>query len=89
MFEAVHGSAPRMITDGRGAYANPSSITKAAEMMLRHIGCTEQADKLSDAIDSALEVLNMTSNKDGNTADDFTKTVIEKIKSAAKSVKLP
>ena len=89
MFEAVHGSAPRMITDGRGAYANPSSITKAVEMMLRHIGCTEQADKLSDAIDSALEVLNMTSNKDGNTADDFTKTVIEKIKSAAKSVKLP
>ena len=32
MFEAIHGSAPRMIEEGIGDYANPSSIFKAAEM---------------------------------------------------------
>ena len=37
MFEAIHGSAPRMIEEGRGDYANPSSLIKASEMMLRHI----------------------------------------------------
>ena len=37
MYEAIHGSAPRMIEQGIGAYANPSSILKAAAMLLRHI----------------------------------------------------
>ena len=37
MFEAIHGSAPRMIERGMGAYANPASIIKAAAMLLRHI----------------------------------------------------
>ena len=50
MFEAIHGSAPRMIEDGLGDYANPSSIFKAAEMMIRHIGFTEKADKLAEAL---------------------------------------
>ena len=38
MFEAIHGSAPRMIETGRGCYANPTSMIKASEMLLRHIG---------------------------------------------------
>ena len=50
MFEAIHGSAPRMIEEGLGDYANPSSIFKAAEMMIRHIGFTEKADKLAEAL---------------------------------------
>ena len=50
MFEAIHGSADRMISEGRGQYANPASIIKAAAMLLRHIGKTEKAKKLEDAL---------------------------------------
>ncbi|MCQ2450231.1 MAG: isocitrate/isopropylmalate family dehydrogenase [Clostridia bacterium] len=50
MFEAIHGSAPRMIEQGRGQYANPTSMFKATEMMLRHMGFTEKADKLDKAL---------------------------------------
>ena len=79
MFEAIHGSAPRMITEGRGAYANPSSIVKAAEMMLRHIGRIEKADILCNALDKAAESLNMTSDETGNTTEDFTAAVISNL----------
>ena len=37
MFEAIHGSAPRKIEAGEGDYANPASILKASELLLRHI----------------------------------------------------
>lgn len=50
MFEAIHGSAPRMMEEGLGDYANPSSLLKAAEMMLRHIGLADKADKLAAAL---------------------------------------
>ncbi len=50
MFEAIHGSAPRMIERGMGQYANPASIIKAAAMLLRHICRTEAAEKLEKAM---------------------------------------
>ena len=50
MFEPIHGSAPRLIEAGRGDYANPTSMFKATEMMLRHIGFIDKADKLSKAL---------------------------------------
>ncbi len=46
MFEAIHGSAPRMIERGMGEYANPDSILKAAALLLRHIGRVEAAQRL-------------------------------------------
>lgn len=52
MFEAVHGSAPRMIERGMGDYANPRSILCAEAMLLRHIGRTAAADKLEAALDA-------------------------------------
>ena len=52
MFEAIHGSAPRMIERGMGAYANPASIIKAAAMLLRHICHTEAAQRLEKAMAS-------------------------------------
>ena len=79
MFEAIHGSAPRMIKEGRGAYANPSSIVKAAEMMLRHIGRIEKADILIGALEKAMSSLNMTSDDKGNTTEEFTSAVIENL----------
>ena len=50
MFEAIHGSAPRMIERVMGAYANPASIIKAAAMLLRHICRTEAAERLEKAM---------------------------------------
>ena len=55
MFEAIHGSAPRMIEDGLGDYANPSSIFKAAEMMIRHIGFIDKADHLAAVLEECCE----------------------------------
>ena len=50
MFEAIHGSAPRMIERGMGDYANPTSILKAAAMLLRHICRTDAAQRLENAL---------------------------------------
>ena len=50
MFEAIHGSAPRMIERGMGRYANPDSILKAAAMLLRHICRGAAADRLEKAM---------------------------------------
>ncbi|MBQ5809151.1 MAG: isocitrate/isopropylmalate dehydrogenase family protein, partial [Clostridia bacterium] len=47
MFEAIHGSAPRMIAEGIGHYANPQSVIKAAEMLLRHVCLIKEADILA------------------------------------------
>ena len=51
MFEAIHGSAPRMVAEGRDCYADPCSIIRAAVMLLNHIGYTEKAEKLERALD--------------------------------------
>ncbi|XVG95381.1 isocitrate/isopropylmalate family dehydrogenase [Eubacteriales bacterium KG127] len=56
MFEAIHGSAPRMMESGRGNYANPSSLIKAAAMMLEHTGYTEKAHKIDSILDRSEEV---------------------------------
>ena len=51
MFEAIHGSAPRMVEEGRTQYADPSSIIRAAGMLLEHIGHADKAKKLDMALD--------------------------------------
>ena len=51
MFEAIHGSAPRMISEGRGEYADPCSMLRACVMLLSHIGLQDKADKLERALD--------------------------------------
>ena len=51
MFEAIHGSAPRMIMEGRGKYADPCSMLRACVMLLSHIGLQSRADKLERALD--------------------------------------
>jgi isocitrate dehydrogenase (NAD+) len=53
MFEAIHGSAPRMVETGKHIYANPTSIISAAEMLLRHIGEVDAADRLAAAVEAA------------------------------------
>jgi len=51
MFEAIHGSAPRMVKEGRADYADPSSLIRAASMMLNHIGFADRGKKLEMALD--------------------------------------
>ena len=71
MFEAIHGSAPRMIARGMGDYANPESIIRAAVMLLQHIGMKDKADKLSAAIEAAAEKAPITGTKEGCTCAQF------------------
>ena len=80
MFEAIHGSAPRMIEDGLGEYANPSSIFKAAEMMVRHIGLTDKADRLAavlaDSMENGPQVTGLADGAKGSELADY---VIERL----------
>lgn len=76
MFEAIHGSAPRMIAEGLGDYANPESILRAAVMLLRHIGLAEQADRLAAAISSASASCPVTGTKEGHTCAEFGAAVV-------------
>src|SRR6476619_6794234 len=52
IFEAVHGSAPDIA--GKGV-ANPCALLLAAAQMLDHLGMTDKATKLRDAIVATLE----------------------------------
>ncbi len=51
MFEAIHGSGPRMVREGRAKYADPSSMIRAASMLINHIGYPERAKNLEMALD--------------------------------------
>ncbi|WFR59819.1 isocitrate/isopropylmalate family dehydrogenase [Anaerocolumna sp. AGMB13025] len=51
MFEAIHGSAPRMVDEGRDIYADPCSVIRAGAMLLAHIGYGAEAEKLYKALD--------------------------------------
>lgn len=80
MFEAIHGSAPRMMEEGIGGYANPSSLLKALEMLLRHIARTGAADRLA----AAMEICNhterkvvVTGDRDGATCEEFADYLLE------------
>ena len=82
MFEAIHGSAPRKIEAGEGDYANPASILKAAELMLRHIAMTDRADRLNAALSLCLEQekrVVVTGHRDGATCAEFTDYLLEKL----------
>jgi len=83
MFEAIHGTAPRMIEEGLGPYANPSSLLKALQMLLQHIGFTAKAQCLEMALNECCDTerrVVVTGFKDGATCEEFTDYVIEKLK---------
>lgn len=82
MFEAIHGSAPRMVTEGRGQYADPSSMIKAVAMMMDHIGEPEKAKRLSMALDICCQFerrLVMTGRSTGATGNEFADYVMETV----------
>lgn len=82
MFEAIHGSAPRMVEEGLADYANPASIFKAAEMLLRHIGLIAKADQLAAALttcNGTEKAVVVTGTREGATCEAFADYVIAKI----------
>ncbi|MBE5782193.1 MAG: isocitrate/isopropylmalate dehydrogenase family protein [Clostridiales bacterium] len=71
MFEAIHGSAPRMIAEGLGDYANPESILRATVMLLNHIAMPDKAEKLQKAIEAAAALCPVTGTKEGHTCQEY------------------
>ena len=57
MFEATHGTAPKIAGQD---IANPSSLILSAEMMLRHMGWTEAADLVIEGVAKAIAAKRVT-----------------------------
>ena len=80
MFEAIHGSAPRMVNEGRAIYADPCSMLRASVMLLSHIGYQDKANKLERALDICSfeeRKLVITGRQTGATCEEFAKYVMD------------
>lgn len=89
MFEAIHGSAPRMVKEGRAEFADPCSMLRAAAMLLSHIGYIKESNNLDKALDICMadEKMKITGRNDGSSCRDFGNYVmqtLEKITNADK-----
>ena len=86
MFEAIHGSAPRMIREGRGKYADPCSMIRAGAMLLRHIGYPDKADSLEMALDvcgTYEKKLTITGRDTGVTGEEYGNYLMETMQDPA------
>jgi len=82
MFEAIHGSAPRMVQEGRDKYADPCSMLRASVMLLEHIGETEKASRLEAALNECMfteKKLTITGRDTGATCAEFADYVMSKL----------
>ena len=80
MFEAIHGTALRMVKEGRAKYADPTSIIKAAAMLLEHISYKEKAKRLEMALDICIQYekkIVVTGRSDGATTAEMADYIIE------------
>lgn len=83
MFEAIHGSAPRMVKEGRDKYADPCSVIRAGAMLLSHIGYAAESEKLYKALDictTTEKKLVITGRDTGATSEDFANYLMETTK---------
>ena len=84
LFEAIHGTAPFLINHGRGQYANPCSLIRAAGQLMAHIGYGDRTAKLEKALDICCNTekkLVVTTDTDGATAAEFTDYLLDTIHS--------
>ncbi len=82
MFEAIHGSAPRMVAEGRDKYADPCSVIRAGAMLLSHIGYKKEADLLYKALDICTiqeKKYVITGRDTGVTGEQFADYILETI----------
>ena len=77
MFEAIHGSAPRLIEEGLGEYASPESILRACVLLLRHIAHPEAADRLEKALDGC--ALRVTGDRSGATCREYADAILKSL----------
>ncbi|WP_455463442.1 isocitrate/isopropylmalate family dehydrogenase [Candidatus Hodarchaeum mangrovi] len=80
MFEAVHGSGLKMVDEGREGFADPTSIIKAASMLLNHIGFTEKSTRLDKALEICSQYekkITVTGRDTGATGEEMAKYIIE------------
>ncbi len=83
MFEAIHGSAPRMVTEGRAQYADPCSMIRAAAMLLSHVGFADKGKALEMALDITGQYekkLVITGRATGATGTAFTDYIMDWLK---------
>ncbi len=57
VFEATHGTAPKYANQDK---VNPGSVILSGEMMLRHLGWTEAADRIVKGMDAAIAAKTVT-----------------------------
>jgi tartrate dehydrogenase/decarboxylase/D-malate dehydrogenase len=78
MFEPIHGSAPDIA--GKGI-ANPMGTFWAISLMLEHLGCKPEADKVMEAMIAVLtEGKALTRDIGGNaTTTEMTDAILSKI----------
>lgn len=84
LFEAIHGTAPFLMSHGRGQYANPCSLIRAAGQLMAHIGFGDRSAKLEQALDICCNQEKkqvVTTDKDGATAAEFTDYLLDTIHS--------
>ena len=83
LFEAIHGTAPYLMSHGRGRYADPCSLIRAMGEMMAHIGYGDRKIILSDALDictvTERKVVLTTFTEDASTAE-FTDYLLETIR---------
>lgn len=83
LFEAIHGTAPYLMSHGRGHYADPCSLIRAMGEMMAHIGYGDRKQILMDALDictvTERKVVCTTFTKDASTAE-FTDYLLDTIK---------
>ncbi len=80
LFEAIHGTAPYLMSHGRGQYANPCSLIRAAGQLMAHIGYGDRNKSLEAALDICCNTekkLVVTTDVDGATAKEFTDYLLE------------
>ena len=82
MFEAIHGSAPRMLEDGREKYADPTSIFKATVMLLNYIGYEDKAKKLDRVLEKCLndKKYKITGRSNGLTNEELTNILLKDLR---------
>jgi isocitrate dehydrogenase (NAD+) len=80
MFEAIHGTAPYLISHGRADFADPCSLIRAVGMMLGHIGYADRKKRLEEALHLCTVTERkkvITTDRDGASASEFTDYLLD------------
>lgn len=87
LFESIHGTAMMLVNNNRAEYADPSSLMRAAVMMLAHLGYTKESNIFSKALDICGYTerrLKVTSFREDASTAEYTDYILETIRSLKK-----